>query len=305
MTALVDERTGIVVPGTNITSEWVEVTPDMAAQWLENNTKNRHVKDKHLNRLKKDMEHNRFVITHQGVAICEDGTLIDGQHRLLSIKDTGKPQWMLVTQGLPMEAQQYVDNGARRLAADMGPLKEGGYGAMKAAVVKLLLTIEDADHSLSPQIVSNLANDYTYGDLIVGYHRYEDLIEKHLDLSRMAAKDLKGRVGASQLLAAAVYYNDKGAEFLSGVASGANLGPNDPRLALRKFQGPGRVQVPVAAFAAFKAARYFNFDVPLSVIRYRWAEKMPLLDKPRPGGPWGGKGKKNGKNSEAEENGGE
>ena len=293
MTALTDERTGIAVPGTSITSQWVEVTPEMATEWLDKNTKNRHVRHLHLGRLKKDMENGKFVITHQGVAICEDGTLIDGQHRLYAIKDTGKSQWMLVTTGLPMDAQQFVDNGARRLAADMGPLKEGGYGAMKAAVVKLLLSIEDMDQVISPRGISIAANDYTYGDLVAGYARYEDLIEKHLDLARAAAKDFKGRVGASQFLAAAVYYNESATEFLSGVATGANLDSDDPRLAIRRFQGPGRVQVPVAAFVAFKAARYFHYGKSLSVIRYRYDEKMPLQKAPQDSQPWGGKKKKN------------
>lgn len=291
MTALTEERTGIVVPGTPIASQWMEVTAEQASEWLEKNTKNRHVRDRHLARLKKDMTNDKFVVTHQGVAICEDGTLIDGQHRLKAIVDTGKPQWLLVTTGLPMEAQQFVDNGARRQPADMGPLKEGGYGAMKAAAVKLLLSIEDLDHTISPRDISNAANDYTYGDLVAGYTRYEDLIEKHLDLARAAARDFKGRVGASQFLAAGVYYHESAAEFLSGVASGANLDSNDARLAIRRYQGPGRVQVPVASFVAFKAARYFHYNKSLSVIRYRFDEKMNLLKAPQDSKPWGG-GKK-------------
>jgi hypothetical protein len=293
MTVSVDERTGaITVPGTEITTAWVEVTPELAAEWLKSNTKNRHIRAKHLSRLEKDMLTGKFVITHQGVAICEDGTLIDGQHRLQSIVETGKTQWLLVTQGLPMEAQQFVDNGARRAPADLGPLKEGGYGAMKAAAVKLLLIIEDLEHKVSPGTITGLSGEYTYGDLVQGYVRYEDMIEKHLDLARAAAKDLTGKVGSSQLLAAAVYYHESGTEFLGGVATGANLASDDPRLALRRFRGLGRVQTPIAAFVALKAIRSFHFDRSLSVIKYRWAEEMDLTKPPENSKPVGSNGKK-------------
>lgn len=289
MTATIAERTGTEVPGTSITSLWMEVTPAKAEEWLKDNDKNRHLKTKHLDRLKKDMQREMFVITHQGVAICEDGTLIDGQHRLMAIKETRKSQWMLVTLGLPMEAQQYVDNGSRRQPGDLGPLKEGGYGAMKAAATKILLSIEEMDDKISPASISTMSNNFTYGDLVSGYVRYEDLIEKNIDLARAAGKPLVGKVGGSQLLAAAVYYPEGGAEFLTGLATGANLRVGDPRLALLKFRGPGRVQVPVSSFVAFKAARYFHFNKELSVIRYRWNEQIPLLKKPVESGPWGGK----------------
>jgi hypothetical protein len=297
MTVSVDERTGaIVVPGTTISTEWIEVTPKLAAQWLKANTKNRHVRPKHLKRLEKDMLGGKFVITHQGVAICEDGTLIDGQHRLASIVETKTSQWLLVTQGLPMEAQQFVDNGARRAPADLGPLKENGYGAMKAAAIKLLLTIEDLEHKVSPTEIQQMASEYTYGDLVQGYVRYEEMLDKHLDLARAAAKDMTGRVGASQLLASAVYYPESATDFLSGVATGANLDQGDARLALRKFRGTGRVQTPVSAFAALKAARYFYYERPLTVVRWRWNEQMDLAKKPQESKPWGGN-KKNGKNT--------
>lgn len=289
MTVSVDERTGITVPGTPITSEWIAVTPELAAEWLKSNTKNRHLRPRHLKRLEKDMAGDKFVVTHQGVAICEDGTLIDGQHRLAAIVDTGKTQWLLVTTGLPMAAQQFVDNGARRQPSDLGPLKEGGYGAMKAATLKLLLTVEELDYKISPTAISSMSHDFTYGDLVQAHVRYEDALEKYLDLARAAARQLTGRVGSSQLLAVAVYYPESANEFLSGLSSGANLGPTDPRLALLKFRGPGRVQTPIAGFVAFKAARYFYYDKPFSVLRYRWNEEMNLNKAPSDPKPWSGK----------------
>ncbi len=50
--------------------------------------------------------------------------------------------------------------------------------------------------------------------------------------------------------------------------------------------------MPVASFVAFKAARYFHYNKSLSVIRYRFDEKMNLLKAPQDSKPWGG-GKKN------------
>jgi hypothetical protein len=157
--------------------------------------------------------------------------------------------------------------------------------------VKLLLITEDLEHKVSPSEITKMSNEYTYGDLVQGFVRYEDQIEKHLDLARAAAKDLTGKVGASQLLASAVYYAESGTEWLAGVATGANLSTDDPRLALRRFRGLGRVQTPIAAFVSLKSIRAFHYGRGLSVIKYRWDEKMDLTVPPEGSKPIGKNGK--------------
>ena len=64
----------------------MQVTPAMAANWLENaNVKNRKISDLHVKRLARDMKEGRWVQTHEGIAFDPNGVLLDGQHRLWAI----------------------------------------------------------------------------------------------------------------------------------------------------------------------------------------------------------------------------
>lgn len=60
----------------------VDVTPEMAAKWLEGNVLNRPLKQAHVDRLAREMAAGRWRLTHQGIAFDVSGCLIDGQHRL-------------------------------------------------------------------------------------------------------------------------------------------------------------------------------------------------------------------------------
>lgn len=76
---------------------WEEITPERAADLLSRNSANRPIIGRALLRYKDDLVNGAFTVTHQGIAINEDGCLIDGQHRLTAIIETGIPLWFRVT----------------------------------------------------------------------------------------------------------------------------------------------------------------------------------------------------------------
>lgn len=65
------------------------VTPALAKQWLEKNTNNRNVNFAKVKKMAKDMREGHWDTTHQGIAIATDGTLVDGQHRLMAVVESG------------------------------------------------------------------------------------------------------------------------------------------------------------------------------------------------------------------------
>lgn len=87
---------------------------------LELNINNRNVRKAHLEWIKKSIEDDKFILTGQGVCVSKEGVLIDGQHRLLAIKDAGYPPVeILVVTGLDDESKIYVDQHAKRSITDM------------------------------------------------------------------------------------------------------------------------------------------------------------------------------------------
>jgi len=96
----------------------MEVTPSMAARWLEGNTHNRPVNNGHVERLASEMKAGRWRLTHQGVAFSPGGRLLDGQHRLWAIVMADVPVKTRVFFNEPAENIEYYDGGLIRNNAD-------------------------------------------------------------------------------------------------------------------------------------------------------------------------------------------
>jgi hypothetical protein len=94
------------------------ITPEVAAQYLAKNPKNRRIRKGKVKALAAIVKQGHWELTHQGIAFNCDGSLKDGQHRLAAVIEAGKPITTLVTRGLSDDAMLYVDTGSARSDAD-------------------------------------------------------------------------------------------------------------------------------------------------------------------------------------------
>jgi hypothetical protein len=101
------------------------ITPQMAKKYLEKNTNNRTVRPSTVKRYANDMKNGNWQFTDQGISFHEDGSLANGQHRLLAIIESNTPTKMYVTRGVP-NGSRIFDRGASRSAADT--LTISGFG---------------------------------------------------------------------------------------------------------------------------------------------------------------------------------
>lgn len=130
-------------------SQWMEISPALATKWLENNFRNRPVKEDVVHAYARDMRAGVWVATHQGVAFSDADELIDGQHRLLAIVAAGVTIRMMVTFGLPakiegtaMTTMDCVDRGRTRSVADQLKIQHGmRNGSAIAAVASSIAAI--------------------------------------------------------------------------------------------------------------------------------------------------------------------
>lgn len=116
----------------------VFVTKEIADKFLENNPLNRPIKSK-VEKIKNDLIHGRFEFTHQPIAIATDGSLVDGQHRLVAISETGIPAWMWVCINAPRSSK--IDRGTTRSDREslyMAGLVEKGSIAWKSETFPLV-----------------------------------------------------------------------------------------------------------------------------------------------------------------------
>lgn len=99
-------------------TEVVRITPSMAEHYLSKNILNRNVSQRLVDKYAYDMENNNWELNHQGIAFYDDGSVADGQHRLLSIIKSRKTIQMLVTTGVKKPAAITIDVGRKRSMAD-------------------------------------------------------------------------------------------------------------------------------------------------------------------------------------------
>jgi hypothetical protein len=96
-------------------TEVVSVTPALASQWLTLNANPRNLNAVTVARYALDMINGSWELTHQGIAFNSSGQLVDGQHRLSAIVESGVTVEMTVAHG--MDAITRVDLGDKRSPA--------------------------------------------------------------------------------------------------------------------------------------------------------------------------------------------
>lgn len=94
------------------------ITPQTAATWLKANRLNRPVRAAHVTFLAREMQEHRWMLNGQAIIICDNEDVLDGQHRLLAIIESGETIRSLVIYGVKREAFKTIDTGIVRTAAD-------------------------------------------------------------------------------------------------------------------------------------------------------------------------------------------
>lgn len=103
---------------TEMTAVVETVSPETAIAWLKlNHPGNRPISLARVETYKTTLRAGEWILFHQGVAFDEDGFLVDGQHRLTAIMQTGLPVRMLVSRNVDRRAYQAMDNGRPRTLA--------------------------------------------------------------------------------------------------------------------------------------------------------------------------------------------
>jgi hypothetical protein len=124
------------------------VTPTMAASWLAAfNTSNRTVRRRWVDTLATIIKEDKWHVTHQGIAFNCDGTLLDGQHRLMAIVAAGIPVQMMVTRNVDKEAMYAIDQGKTRSVPDVANTLGTQIKSQHVAVARMMFYRGQSDIS--------------------------------------------------------------------------------------------------------------------------------------------------------------
>lgn len=93
----------------------ITITPALAREYLTHNTKNRKIKSGVITKYATDIAYGRWQESPEPISFYEDGTLRDGQHRLLAIIRANTPVQMYVAFDVPNDSVICDQNVTRTL----------------------------------------------------------------------------------------------------------------------------------------------------------------------------------------------
>lgn len=271
-----------------------EITPEKAMKYLEGNTHNRPVHPSTVEKYKRAMEQGQWRLTHQGIAFAEDGydqngrhvakgTLLDGQHRLWAIVESGVTVPMMVTWAVDPETYTVIDVGARRTGGDtLFVLGEKSSGKLSQALSWLW---RDKNGYLESNVSEGRAHLPT-NDELLDLLRENPGIRNSLRINAMLSPQKMIPRGIAVWFHYRISQIDpvKAESFFLGVGKGEGLIGGDPRYALRdrllvnaantnaKFHSPVVVALLTKGWNAYLAGR------EMRQLKWSQGEQFPTIE---------------------------
>ena len=237
------------------------ITPEMAAEMLIYNTDNRPVSSGAVKHYAEQMKAGEWRETFAPIQFSDKGRLIDGQHRLQAIVDSGCAIVAWVAFGARDETFAFIDIGKKRTAGDIFAINGVPNWNIVAAAVKWIWSYENdrAVHMDAPA-----DNGRKRSDPEPVFRYYQTLDTERLQDSCRAARWFAVHKMPNPSIATAIHYlcagkNKSQADlFFERVATGIGFtSKSDPAYKLRERlqDGVNRAQQAHFTIEAWNAMR--------------------------------------------------
>ena len=214
---------------SNLKAKKMPVTPQLAKQWLATNSDNRKPSPAWVGKLARDMRNGQFPNVGETIKFDTEGHLIDGQHRLMAVIESGKTVEFLIVEGIAREDRFKMDKNRRRSASDELTMGHGIPSAKSAQAVTRLVLLWEVEE------VRGEVYKPTDAEIV-------DYVVQNRDAMNQAVRygmGLRNEIGALPAAFGALYFLTfridaaTALEFWEGVRKGEGLHAGDPELALR------------------------------------------------------------------------
>ena len=214
----------------SITSEIKYVTPELAKLWLSENERNRNLNTRRVTELARAIANGEWRMNGEAIKRAEDGTLLDGQHRLGAVIEADTPISMLVVQGLPNDTQETMDLGRKRTTADAWKLRGEINVNVLASVARRTWMWDSGNHKFGNHLAPTPGELRAHLDANPSLRRSAEIGSRVNGHFRPASATTTG-------IAHHLFHRiDQGdaAEFFARIETGANMDLGDPVLTLRE-----------------------------------------------------------------------
>lgn len=101
-----------------VTTQIVELTPELAEALIERNAGNRKTSPYYVDAYARDIENDKWRFNGEPLIVSHDGKLNDGQHRCLAVIEAQKPIVVVLVIGVARDTRTTLDQGRIRTAGD-------------------------------------------------------------------------------------------------------------------------------------------------------------------------------------------
>lgn len=203
-----------------------DIGPEKARAYLEFRDGQRPLSRQKVYELAHKMRAGRWQLSQDAIAFDEHGCLINGQHRLQAIVDTGLELPFLVVRGLPESAFAVMDQGKRRSGGDtLAILGIRNYN-QAAMAAKILIAVRDGRQSFRFELGNDLL--YNFGE------KYLDLLDWSTHHALKVRSIMSEGVMSAVLFQGGMSFRSQAEEFAEKVGKGLGLTPTDPAYHLRR-----------------------------------------------------------------------
>lgn len=218
--------------------EIVDLTPEDAAELLENNTHNRKLRPRTVNQYVNAMKAGDWIFNGDPIRVTDKGRLLDGQHRLTAIVESGIVATTILITGLPDLAQITMDTGAKRTFADYLKLQGDKNVTGLASAVRLWHVYDRALHDHAS--ITDVYTPATLTELARHLDAHPDLRQATEGAYAIYTAGVRVPVGALAVAIKVLRQIDKedAAFFFARLADGVGLldtGRTQPILQLRRI----------------------------------------------------------------------
>lgn len=128
--------------------EILRIGPEEARSLLSANSRNRPLSPSRVKALAGQMARGEWRVNGDTLRLSKTGRLLDGQHRLHAIIESGVTQDYIVVRGLDDESFDTIDIGAARKASELLALHGVQHAATLSTVTRRWLTWQETGHPL-------------------------------------------------------------------------------------------------------------------------------------------------------------
>jgi hypothetical protein len=246
-----------------------DVTPAIAEEWLSQNTHNRNLREAAVDAYARDMAAGNWTENGEAIKFAADGTLLDGQHRLWAITQSGVTIRLLVVTGLEFGSQETMDDGRKRTLADALTLRKETNAVQLAAITRRSLMWTQG-------IYRNVGSrPPTNSECLQFFEAHPELRD-----STSVAVSLRKAVALPSSVVGLTHWVFSGIDgedadwFFERLGTGANLPQYHPVLTLRKkareaSESPGRVPEDMLLAFTIKAWNAYRDGEEVRLLRFK------------------------------------